>query len=173
MTTGEHLTMSRTRGLARTRSTTRTRSRGVVAVLFGVLLLLGLGSAGAGAAGGGDAGGGPVTQQKQIASASLASDYKFTLTAVRSTQDEYAAPVRLVVFTRSDAGLRVESDRVTVGEADGWFWYPLTGRGAVCEFSTASTEAAPVTVRLLLTPSLGCSEPLRFVVKEGTVHPAE
>jgi hypothetical protein len=33
---------------------------------------------------------------------------------------------------------------------DGWFWFPLTGKGAICRFSTASTEPAPVAVSLLL-----------------------
>jgi hypothetical protein len=57
-----------------------------------------------------------------------------------------------------------------VGDVDGWFWYPLTGSGAVCEFSTASTEPAPLTVSLLITPSIGCSEPTHYVVKQGRVY---
>jgi hypothetical protein len=61
---------------------------------------------------------------------------------------------------------------VTVGDVNGWFWYPLTGKGAVCEFSTATTEPAPVTVSLLLTPSLGCSDPTHFLVKQGRVYAA-
>ncbi|MDW8804721.1 hypothetical protein P1P68_07955 [Streptomyces scabiei] len=100
---------------------------------------------------------------------SLGSDYRVTLTALRSTQDEYAASVRLQVFTRS-GGTWKESDRATVGDADGWFWYPLTGKGAVCTFSTASTEPAPLTVNLLLTPSLGCSDPAHYLVKQGRIE---
>lgn len=57
-----------------------------------------------------------------------------------------------------------------MGEADGWFWYPLTGRGAVCAFSTAGTQPAPLRVSLLITPSIGCSEPARYVVEEGRVR---
>ncbi|WP_405834862.1 hypothetical protein [Streptomyces sp. NBC_01176] len=41
--------------------------------------------------------------------------------------------MRLRVFTRTHGAWK-ESDRVTVGEADGWFWYPITGSGAVCAF---------------------------------------
>ncbi|MFF3504697.1 hypothetical protein [Streptomyces sp. NPDC003247] len=108
-------------------------------------------------------------QTRQIASSVLGTDYRITLTALRSTEDEYAASVRLQVFTRAD-GTWKESDRVTVGDVDGWFWYPLTGRGAVCRFSTAGTEPAPLTVSLLLTPSLGCSEPTHYVVKQGRVY---
>ncbi|WP_417198254.1 hypothetical protein [Streptomyces stelliscabiei] len=61
---------------------------------------------------------------------------------------------------------------MTVGDVNGWFWYPLTGKGAVCAFSTATTDPAPLTVSLLLTPSLGCSDPTHFVVKQGRVHAA-
>lgn len=73
------------------------------------------------------------------------------------------------MYTQS-GGAWKESDRVTVVDADGWFWYPLTGECAVCEFPAASTEPAPLTVSLLLTPSLGCSEPAEYVVKEGRVY---
>ncbi|WP_328835689.1 hypothetical protein [Streptomyces europaeiscabiei] len=144
-------------------NSTRTR-RGTAAALT-VLLAAALGAAGAGASNADSAA--PKTQQ--IASSVLGSDYKITLTALRSTEDEYAASVRLQVYTRS-AGAWKESDRVTVGDVDGWFWYPLTGKGAVCQLSTAGTEPAPLTVSLLLTPSLGCSDPAHFVVKQGRIY---
>ncbi|WP_319052594.1 hypothetical protein [Streptomyces europaeiscabiei] len=144
-------------------NSTRTR-RGTAAALT-VLLATALGAAGAGASNADSA----APKTRQIASSVLGSDYKITLTALRSTEDEYAASVRLQVFTRS-GGAWKESDRVTVGDVDGWFWYPLTGKGAVCQLSTAGTEPAPLTVSLLLTPSLGCSDPAHFVVKQGRVY---
>ncbi|MDX3667332.1 hypothetical protein [Streptomyces europaeiscabiei] len=144
-------------------NSTRTR-RGTAAALT-VLLATALGAAGAGASNADSA----APKTRQIASSVLGSDYKITLTALRSTEDEYAASVRLQVFTRS-GGAWKESDRVTVGDMDGWFWYPLTGKGAVCQLSTAGTEPAPLTVSLLLTPSLGCSDPAHFVVKQGRVY---
>ncbi|MGW3990807.1 hypothetical protein [Streptomyces sp. NPDC004830] len=160
-------------------SSDRTRLRRGTAVGLTVLMAAALGAAGAGASTAGTAA--PQKQQKhptqqiqqaqqkqQIASSVIGSDYKITLTALRSTQDAYAASVRLQVYTQS-GGTWKESDRVTVGETDGWFWYPLTGKGAVCAFSTAGTEPAPLTVSLLLTPSLGCSEPAHYVVEDGRV----
>ncbi|WP_371573877.1 hypothetical protein [Streptomyces sp. NBC_01314] len=144
-------------------NSTRTR-RGTAAALT-VLLAAALGAAGAGASNADSA----APKTRQIASSVLGSDYKITLTALRSTEDEYAASVRLQVYTRS-AGAWKESDRATVGDMDGWFWYPLTGKGAVCQLSTASTEPAPLTVSLLLTPSLGCSDPAHFVVKQGRIY---
>ncbi|WP_039931730.1 hypothetical protein [Streptomyces viridochromogenes] len=147
----------------------RTRLRRGTAAGLTVLMAAALGAAGAGASNADTAAQKQQIQKQQIASSVLGSDYKITLTALRSTEDEYAASVRLQVYTKSGSAWK-ESDRVTVGDVDGWFWYPLTGKGAVCEFSTASTEPAPLTVSLLLTPSLGCSEPATYLVKEGRVY---
>ncbi|MFE9927306.1 hypothetical protein ACFYQA_39100 [Streptomyces sp. NPDC005774] len=143
----------------------RSRTRRGAAAALTVLMAVALGAAGAGASNAKPA----VPQQRQIASSVLGADYRITLTALRSAEDGYAASVRLQVYTRSD-GVWRESDRVTVGDVDGWFWYPLTGTGAVCQFSTASTEPAPLVVGLLVTPSIGCSDPVHYVVKEGRVY---
>lgn len=148
-------------------SLTRTHARRGVAAVLTVLMAAVLGGTGAGASNAETA----AQQTRQIASSVLGTDYKITLTAQRSTGDEYAASVLLQVYTRA-GGAWKESGRVTVGDVDGWFWYPLTGTGAVCQFSTAGTEPAPLTVSLLLTPSLGCSQPTDFVVKQGRVYAA-
>ncbi|MFD6307597.1 hypothetical protein ACFWFF_31835, partial [Streptomyces sp. NPDC060223] len=114
-----------------------------------------LGTAGAGASSAGTSA--PAQQTKQIASSALGSDYKITLTALQSPEDQYAATVELQVYEQS-GGAWKETDLVTVGDVNGWFWFPVTGSGAICEFSTASTEPAPLTVSLLVTPSIGCSD---------------
>ncbi|GHH17839.1 hypothetical protein [Streptomyces lanatus] len=144
--------------------TSKHRTRAALASAT-LLMAAALGAAGAGTSNATTA----APQKQQIASSVLGSDYKITLTALRSPEDEYAASVRLQVYTQTDGSWK-ESDRVTVGDVDGWFWYPLTGKGAVCEFDTASTEPAPLTVSLLITPSIGCSEPTHYVVKEGRVY---
>ncbi|MCF6525399.1 hypothetical protein [Streptomyces sp. JJ36] len=105
-------------------------------------------------------------ESRQIASSVLGRDLKFTLTALRSQADPLAASVELRVFTFR-GGTWKESDRTTVGETDGFFWFPLTGRQAICTFSTASTEPAPVAVSLLVTPSIGCSPTENFEVENG------
>ncbi|MCG7203586.1 hypothetical protein [Streptomyces arenae] len=146
--------------LVRNHRTRRAAMAGVALVTAAVLGTVGATTADAGTA---------APQSQQIASSVLGGDYKITLTALRSPEDEYAASVRLQVFTH-DTGTWKESDRVTVGDVDGWFWYPLTGSQAVCEFTTASTEPAPLTVSLLVTPSIGCSAPAHYVVKQGRVY---
>lgn len=153
-------------------SSTYRRNRTARAATAAVTLLMAgaLGAAGAGTSNAGTPDSGAAAPQtRQIASSVLGGDYKITLTALRSPEDEFAASVRLQVFTQS-GGAWKESDRVTVGDVDGWFWYPLTGKGAVCEFATASTEPAPLTVSLLITPSIGCSDPVHYQVREGRVY---
>ena len=105
-------------------------------------------------------------QSRLIASSTLGRDYRSPLPAVRSRPDPLAASVTLRVYTFRSGKWR-QSDKAAVGRGNGWFWYPLTGRHSVCQFSTASTKSASVTVRLLVTPSVGCSQPYRFRVKNG------
>lgn len=127
------------------------------------------GRAQARAHGGGRTTGGRPAESRQIASSVLDADEntQFTLVAVRSTADPLAASVRLKAFVRQH-GRFVLSDEVRVGAVDGWFWFPVTGRGAICEFSTASSNPAPVTVSLLITPAVGCSLPEHFALRDGT-----
>jgi hypothetical protein len=117
---------------------------------------------------GGGTGGGKEAETRQIASSVLDADenIKFTLTAIRSAKDPLRASVRLKAFTRQD-GRFVLSDEVRVGAVDMWFWFPVTGRGAICEFSTASTNPAPITTSLLITPAIGCSPPEHFELRDG------
>jgi hypothetical protein len=90
-----------------------------------------------------------------VTAAEFGTDLRVTLTAHRVGDLE--AKVELVAY-RTEAGAWTQVDRATVGET--WFWYPLTGTGAVCAFSVADPAGTPeVTVSLLLSPSLGCSDP--------------
>lgn len=112
-----------------------------------------------------------TTERRRIATSVLDRDYTFTLTALRSQTDPLAASVHLQVFTFKDGAWR-ESDRALVGKADSWFWFPLTGHHAVCEFSTSGAEPAPVAVSMLITPSIGCSPTEDFRIDDGQIIPA-
>jgi hypothetical protein len=107
-------------------------------------------------------------QTRVIATSVLGMDYKFTLTALRSTVHTNAATVRLHVFVGKGAAWK-ESDSIRVGKVNAWFWFPLTGRHAVREFSTASTEPAPVGVSLLITPSIGYSPTFHYLIRHGHI----
>ncbi|MDA2806869.1 hypothetical protein [Nocardiopsis suaedae] len=100
-----------------------------------------------------DSASGPETHR--IATTTFGSDLKIALTAHRS--GEYEAIVELIAFRHGKGGWR-PVDRAPVG--DTWFWYPLTGKGAVCDLALSDRpdDEPSATVSLVLTPSLGCSE---------------
>ncbi|MDJ1137182.1 hypothetical protein [Streptomyces iconiensis] len=112
---------------------------------------------------------GKAVEEERIATTTLGDDYKLALTALRDTGDPYAASVRLTVYGHT-SGAWKETDRVTIGETGGWFWYPLTGNGAVCRFTAGSTNPAPIEVSLTVTPSIGCSPTEHFTLKDGRVY---
>lgn len=147
-------------------SRNRTIARRSVALAAVGAALTTLGAAGAQATA---VRGAQPAEGRQIASAVVGQDYKITLTALRSTDDEYTASVRMRVY-EMEGGEWTETDQAAVGERDGWFWYPLTGPRAVCEFSVAGTNPAPIEVSLLITPSIGCSPTEAFVIKDGRIQ---
>ncbi|MUL43227.1 hypothetical protein FZ103_18995 [Streptomonospora sp. PA3] len=130
-----------------------TRIRAGRAALAAVATLL-LATAAVSAASAETSAAGPETHR--IATATLGSDLKVALTAHRA--GEYEATVELTAFRHTKGGWQ-ETDRAPVGET--WFWYPLTGTGAVCELTVSDPPGAgaSVTAGLLQSPSLGCSEP--------------
>jgi len=133
--------------------------------------VLGTGTAAAGAA--------PAEAQaesRRIAEATLGQDLRVIVTATRSTRDRYAASVDLAVH-RFSGGAWHQTSRIRVGQADGWFWYSLTGSTPVCEFSVKDYPRRPgqphddhtvdptpqrITLSLGVTPSIGCSPVHRY-----------
>lgn len=107
-------------------------------------------------------------ETRTIATSTLGSDFRVTLTAVRSAQDDLAATVKLATYTM-DRGHWKLQDTERVGKKDSWFWFPLTGSGAVCEFSTSSKAPQRIKVQLLVTPSIGCSPAHKFKLKDGKI----
>jgi hypothetical protein len=128
---------------------TKLLAAGGAAVLAGTALVASTGAttAMAGAAG----------QTTQLASATVGTDLTVTVRAQRT--GESSANVYLAFAGHGSQW----SERVP-GE---WFWYPLTGQGAVCEFSVTSLpNTKPVVgLSLLITPSIGCSDTLRYTVE--------
>ena len=109
-----------------------------------------------------------AAQIQEIASSTLGHDLKVTLTAVRSTSDDLAASVQLTTYTFVDGAWQAQ-DLTPVGEPDSWFWFPLTGSQAVCQFSTASSGQQPIAVSLLTTPSIGCSSGRHYHLSDGLI----
>jgi hypothetical protein len=99
-----------------------------------------------------------ATTTKQIAVSTLGQDFRATLTAVRGPSEGGVptATVRVAVYKWS-AGEWKLVGRQTVGESNAWFWNVVTGGHAICRFSTSDVSPYPIEVRLLVSPSIGCS----------------
>ena len=100
-----------------------------------------------------------ATATKQIAVSTLGQDLRASLTAVRGPNDggAPAATVRVAVYKRSAGAWRLIG-RLTVGATNAWFWNVVTGLGAICQFSASDVAPFPMQVRLLVSPSIGCSD---------------
>jgi hypothetical protein len=126
---------------------TKLLATGGAAVLAGTALVASTGATNAAAAG----------DTRQLASATVGTDLTVTVRAQRT--GDSSANVYLAFSSHGSQW----SERVP-GE---WFWYPLTGQGAVCGFSVTSLpNTKPVVgLSLLITPSIGCSDTLHYTVE--------
>ncbi|HZB29428.1 MAG TPA: hypothetical protein VE465_04600 [Streptosporangiaceae bacterium] len=98
----------------------------------------------------------------QIGSTTLGTDLKVTLRAYR--QEEDTARVYVAAFRYANGAWQPAWQERVPGT---WFWFPLTGTGGVCSLAVGNQpQAAPtVDVSLLITPSIGCSDPLHFTIE--------
>lgn len=105
--------------------------------------------------------------------AQLTSDgFRATLTADQTSGGTApAATVRVAAYHRSDGRWVRYGRPLLVGRRGGWFWNVVTGRFGVEHFSAAFTggrhSPLRLTVRLLVSPSIGASAPFRFAVAGG------
>jgi len=94
---------------------------------------------------------------RQIAVSTLGPDFRATLIATRGPGGAPpAATVKLAVYERS-AGKWKLIGRQIVGASNGWFWNVVSGDSGICLFSASGLSPYPIQVRLLVSPSIGCS----------------
>jgi hypothetical protein len=99
-------------------------------------------------------------------------DYELALTAERV--DEEDPPIATIRLQATPVGADRATDEIVVGTYAGFFWHPVTGSEAVCEFAAEPTaDGADVEVQILLSASLGCSQPFAFVLTSGELSPGE
>ncbi|WP_329246047.1 hypothetical protein OG417_50920 [Actinoallomurus sp. NBC_01490] len=98
-----------------------------------------------------------ASEGQEIGSAALGTDLKVSLRAYKTGDTDALVDVDAYRYSEG-AWQPVWHERVP----GNWFWYPLTGKGGVC--SLAVTNEGAITVSLLITPSIGCSDPLHFTV---------
>jgi hypothetical protein len=99
--------------------------------------------------------------QRQIAVTTL-SGFKVVLTITRGSGQPPMGTVTAAGYRRAGTHWTLISTN-RIGKANGWFWYSTE----TCSLKTtqlkgaAPTRAADsITVRLLMTPALGCSSPI-------------
>jgi hypothetical protein len=96
---------------------------------------------------------------KLIAVSTLDGDFRVALAAIRGPSEGGApvATVKVSAYERSGGQWKLVG-RLTVGDPRAWFWYTVTGGYAICRFSTSDVSPYPIEVRLLVSPSIGCSD---------------
>jgi len=99
--------------------------------------------------------------QRQIAVTAL-SGFKVVLTITRGSGQPPMGTVTAAGYRRAGTHWQLISTK-RIGKANGWFWYSTE----TCSLNTTQLKgAAPtravdsITVRLLITPALGCSLPI-------------
>jgi hypothetical protein len=137
-----------------------SRSRGVLvaaaAVAAGVFLALP-------AAGQG----GPA---RRVIASSSANGFKVVVTAYRDDDSELpAATVKIAAFERDRGSWKQLGPSLCVGAQHAWFWKVVTGPRSLRDLSIASAGARPVTIRLLISPSIGWSQLYAFHVQDRSL----
>jgi hypothetical protein len=102
---------------------------------------------------------------EQIAVATFDQDLMVTLTATKGPGGGAAPPatVRFAAYELTEQGWSKIGGHM-VGSEDGWFWKVLTGGSAVCRFASGDHPPIRVSIRLLITPSIGCSKAYTYFV---------
>jgi hypothetical protein len=97
-------------------------------------------------------------QRRQLAVATL-SNFKVVLTATRGPGSPPNATVTAAGFRRSGGRWQLISTK-RIGRVNGWFWFSVD----TCSLTTTQFRSVPrthrvasINVRLLVTPSIGCS----------------
>ena len=94
------------------------------------------------------------------------------LSLLATLADDEEMPTATVLLQVTPPGGVEPSDEIVVGTPAGFFWHPVSGEGAVCEFSADETDnGVEVTVQILVTPSIGCSEAYGFVLDGEDLTP--
>lgn len=106
-----------------------------------------------------------AAESQQIASGT-AGDFRVVVTATKGDQNPPTADVIVEGFQRKgDSWQSVGSE--PVGSESSWFWPVVTGTGGICEFSVADAPEPATTIRVSISPSIGCAPAETFRVDDG------
>lgn len=104
-------------------------------------------------------------ESQQIASGT-AGDFRVVVTATKGDDNPPTATVLVEGFQRSGDGWKSAG---TMPVGDELFWFVVTTKGGVCDFSVADAPTQVMTIKLNLSPSLGCAPAETFRVANGTL----
>ena len=100
-------------------------------------------------------------------------NHRFTVSAVQTGGDDMPTANLALSATPSEAADDV-IDGVVIGDASMFFWHTVTGPDGLCLLSSSEAESGDsVAVLVLLSPSLGCSEPYIYELSGETITPKE
>ena len=116
-------------------------------------------------------GGGAELQRRSVATF-VAGGFRVQVEAIRVAGDEAApeAIVRVSAFERRGGTWHRLGDPQPVMPApdtDRFFWNVVTGAGALKGFSVTTSAPQRVSLRVLITPSIGFSDLNRYVARGG------
>ena len=88
--------------------------------------------------------------------------HRFTVSAAQTGEDDMPTASLSVNATPADTPDDV-IDEIMIGDASMFFWHSVTGSDGLCLLSSSEAETGDsVAVLVLLSPSLGCSEPYAY-----------
>jgi hypothetical protein len=110
-----------------------------------------------------------ATDQKVIAS-STSNGFRVLVTADKGGDSEApTATVKIAAFERNDGEWVQLGSALRIGAREGWFWYVVTGPHSVRDFCVNTDVPESISIRLLVTPSIGWSDLYRFHVEGGAL----
>jgi hypothetical protein len=110
-----------------------------------------------------------ATDQKVIA-ASTSNGFRVSVTAYEGGDSGMpTATVKIAAFERRNGAWAQLGSALRIGARDGWFWYVVTSPHTVKDFCVSTDVPERVSIRLLITPSIGWSALYRFHVDDGVL----
>ncbi|MGH8951660.1 MAG: hypothetical protein ACRDX9_09565 [Acidimicrobiia bacterium] len=99
--------------------------------------------------------------------------HRFTVSAAQTGEDDMPTASLSVNATPAETPDDV-IDEIMVGDASMFFWHSVTGSDGLCLLSSSEAETGDsVAILVLLSPSLGCSEPYVYELTGETLTPKD
>jgi hypothetical protein len=102
-------------------------------------------------------------ESQQIATGT-AGDFKVVVTATKGADNPPTASVSVEGFQRKgNAWQSIGSQPV----GDDWFWFVVTDKGGLCDFSVSDVPEATTTIKVSISPSAECAPAETFHADNG------